>query len=881
MIKTNKLTEEQRIEEEFLQQISKELKTKKHIQKFENLPDNENFINWNYKGVDYLFPKKQSKHKEISQFEITTTHDTFIFKNHILFIDKKESDSSQLIFSLENDYSFDKNTACICIYRKGVSEPIAHQEKTEYGNVSIRFRSDLFAVNEEYFIVISNFNPMTHKEEFDQIGEYYIYSFNVYTKGEQITPPSIKEVISEISPTPSAYSNTPLSLTIRLKDTTPDIKLFEAVCIDKDQSVVDKCSVTINRRRKVRLSFDTKLVWTPGDYTILVQVNGLPYYKISYSITDKEINQFYWEYINNYSDDFLLCKMLYNANEEWQHIQSIKGAKQLRKAIVNYSPLVEINSNRIAKSMKARSFVKNFTIANDYATIREKTVRKFANCLSNNLMAYNSKDCSSLGKPTEQDLASGSYKMEYNISISENDCHCLYNIKELSSPYSVEFVDNLIEEMQQVSNYAVIIVGSENEISAVFEAHPRLNDYFPKQNRLKTEPLTSHEVIECILKNIEDRNIGIPEWNKKNFLKQYFMHTQNNKLKKLKVEDIAYFVSTNVLNRYTERIRKVACTIPRDKYLTDYMIPEDIDLSLLTNSNDKFDYAIELNKMVGLNKLKSSLEKMFNLTKFNQMRHSFGLKAEDNGCHHMIFTGNPGTGKTTVAKLIGKVFHSIGILSKGDVVITERSKIVGRYLGETEQNMNEILKQAKGNVLFIDEAYTLSTDADDNRDFGRRAIETLLTVLSQKNPDMIIILAGYENEIDRMLKVNQGLNGRFPHRFNFDDYSADELMQIAELIIKDEQYTLTSDAHTQLKESIVETVKNKDCSFSNARWVSQYVTNGIIPEVANRLIRDFNTITQETCQTITLDDVNSAYNNFKIKPSVTTDIIPRVGFKIA
>ena len=119
--------------------------------------------------------------------------------------------------------------------------------------------------------------------------------------------------------------------------------------------------------------------------------------------------------------------------------------------------------------------------------------------------------------------------------------------------------------------------------------------------------------------------------------------------------------------------------------------------------------------------------------------------------------------RTTVAKMIGRIYHSLGILSKGDVVVAERGTLVGRYIGETEQKMQQVLEQARGNVLFIDEAYTLCDSTDDRKDYGYRVIECLLTVMAEDNPDMTVIMAGYGREMDRMLQANQGLRGRFAH----------------------------------------------------------------------------------------------------------------------
>ena len=144
----------------------------------------------------------------------------------------------------------------------------------------------------------------------------------------------------------------------------------------------------------------------------------------------------------------------------------------------------------------------------------------------------------------------------------------------------------------------------------------------------------------------------------------------------------------------------------------------------------------------------------------------------------MIFTGNPGTGKTTVAKMVGKIYHALGQLSTGEVIVTGRSQLVGRFIGETEKNMQEILERARGNVLFIDEAYTLYDGASDHKDFGFRVLESLLAVLALEHADILVIFAGYEKEMKAMMDANLGLWGRFPHQFHFEDYSVDELLQI-------------------------------------------------------------------------------------------------------
>ena len=246
----------------------------------------------------------------------------------------------------------------------------------------------------------------------------------------------------------------------------------------------------------------------------------------------------------------------------------------------------------------------------------------------------------------------------------------------------------------------------------------------------------------------------------------------------------------------------------------------------------------------------------------------------------MIFTGNPGTGKTTVAKLVGKIYHSLGLLSKGNVIVTERSKLVGRYLGETERNMMAVLEQAKGNVLFIDEAYSLCDNDDGNRrDFGCRVLESLLTVLAQKDPDMIVILAGYEKEMEQMLELNPGMKGRFPYKFSFEDYSADELFQIAGKLLERSAYVLTTEAACLLRETLQETVDHKDAFFHNARWVEQYILDGVISAMSDRLVHASLCLeNREVFQTIEVQDIEKAYQKMKLKPSGVSMPRKRIGF---
>lgn len=244
----------------------------------------------------------------------------------------------------------------------------------------------------------------------------------------------------------------------------------------------------------------------------------------------------------------------------------------------------------------------------------------------------------------------------------------------------------------------------------------------------------------------------------------------------------------------------------------------------------------ELNALVGLSSLKQGLNHLFTHFQFCRKRASLGLPNLKGTPRHLIFTGNPGTGKTTVAKLIGRIYKSLGMLSDGGTVVTERGKLVGRYIGQTEEMMQQLIGEAKGKVLFIDEAYTLFTDQVDRRDVGYRVIESLLTVLSDPDSDIVVILAGYAKEMQDLLQANSGLSSRFPVRYEFEDYSADELQQMVVRRLAQEQYSLTEAAQTALADLVNEAVAAKDETFGNGRWVSQLVEEQILPAMARRVM---------------------------------------------
>ncbi len=246
--------------------------------------------------------------------------------------------------------------------------------------------------------------------------------------------------------------------------------------------------------------------------------------------------------------------------------------------------------------------------------------------------------------------------------------------------------------------------------------------------------------------------------------------------------------------------------------------------------------SLKLQKLVGLKRLKADMQDACLMAQFVKERRELCLDLSQDNRHHMLFYGNPGTGKTTVAKLVGEMYHQMGLLSSGHTVETCRTELVGEYIGHTEKRMREIIDKAKGGVLFIDEAYTLIDRSQDSNDFGKEVINSLLTLLSVPDPDMIVIMAGYEDKMQDLLKTNPGLKDRFPLQFHFEDYTAEELMEIARINLQERHFILTTDAALRLNQVITETAAQQNVYFGNGRWVHNFIEQGLIKSMARRVM---------------------------------------------
>jgi stage V sporulation protein K len=259
----------------------------------------------------------------------------------------------------------------------------------------------------------------------------------------------------------------------------------------------------------------------------------------------------------------------------------------------------------------------------------------------------------------------------------------------------------------------------------------------------------------------------------------------------------------------------------------------------------------ELNHLVGMENVKYEVNTLINFLKVQKLRQQYGLN-KVNISLHSVFCGPPGTGKTTVARLMGKIYKELGILERGHLIETDRSGLVAGYVGQTALKVNHVVNSALDGVLFIDEAYALAPETA-GKDFGQEAIDTLLKRMEDHRDRLVVIVAGYSEEMSRFIHANPGLQSRFNKYFNFTDYQPSELLQIFEKICIQEHFRITGRAKQKLLQKFIFLYAKKGKNFGNGRLVRN-IFDEIIQRQANRLVklREFN---RETMMTITWEDI--------------------------
>lgn len=259
----------------------------------------------------------------------------------------------------------------------------------------------------------------------------------------------------------------------------------------------------------------------------------------------------------------------------------------------------------------------------------------------------------------------------------------------------------------------------------------------------------------------------------------------------------------------------------------------------------------EMSALVGMDEMKKMVKEIYAWIYINKKREEQGLKVGKQALH-MMFKGNPGTGKTTVARLLGKLFLQMNVLSKGHLIEAERADLVGEYIGHTAQKTRDLIKKAIGGILFIDEAYSLARGGE--KDFGKEAIDTLVKHMEDKQHEFVLILAGYSKEMDHFLSLNPGLYSRFPLVIDFPDYTVEQLMEISAKMMVEREYVFSPEAERKLREHLLAVkMDSYPGKFSNGRYVRNIIEKSIRSQAMRLLIDD--TYSKQDLQTIRTQDL--------------------------
>ena len=782
----------------------------------------------------------------------------------------------------------DRNTeeyVHILLYREGKRKPLVTGE-CEPNEDGLYFDMSNLTDNLKpgrYSLHLTNMKCDATDTRFEQSDGKVTFRFSLLPDGERIPHPQIKDIQVRRQDEPLTGTSGRLSLLVTLSRRMGTRDEFMAYCYDSSFQLMDKISISRSddwpKTREVCFLFESPFIWMPGGYFCILSHNGEPFYRISFGLEPDKVTGCRGETILRNSPDHALMKHMERHRKYclyWIKLRKTPGYGNVKRKVMEYFQDKVLDILRSDYGIGAIRRNMNFLCIGKERTDTISVINDFAFvlCPTRNFRYAD------LEEAAEAKNQPDPYADLYDILSMDDGVLCLSNISPLLDGNGQTFCRKLEKRMASAKKLTVFIRATAQEAEMLFETHPSLRRFFPENNRIQLEAYTLNDVVHSLQESLRFQSLALSTEAETRLARQMETLDKEGVFHDWGKEEVENLVQDIILPDYR---RRILGTTFEDDFTAElnikYLEPEDLCLDRLSRKNLSAPTDMDrLNGMVGLENVKQLLNSLFLQVQFRNIRRGMGLPHHEGTACHMVFTGNPGTGKTTVARLLGHIFQRMGILSKGDVIVTERSQMVGQFLGETEKNMRAILKEAQGNVLFIDEAYSLVAGQDNPKDFGYRAIECLLTVLAKPHPDMVVILAGYGKEMQKMLESNSGLKGRFPYILHFDDYTADELMEIAVRILGQDGFELSAEAHDCLHKTVKEAVARKAKDFSNARWIEQYVQNGIIPAMAERVIHRCDEIDKEICRRVEKEDVETAYRQFVVR---RTNVIPRpaIGFR--
>ncbi len=663
-----------------------------------------------------------------------------------------------------------------------------------------------------------------------------------------------------------------------IKSKSKASEVLELVCNYKDSAnrIIGKSTrfFTIPANGKVNKSFlwgnTTKTFWNPGSYSVDIVFNDVVVASAPYKVGESDVKgNVKWGVPAGGKLGTAIADQEVNEKsltELLAELDQLIGLNSIKSQIKEHIDYVKFEQMRQKKGISKAAQLKLHTVLMGNPGTGKTTVAKQLGAI------YKSLGLLSSGHVHEVDRADlvGEYigktaprtKKEIEKArggiLFIDEAYSLYR-KETENDYGQEVVEILLKEMSDgEGDLMVVMAGYPNEMNDFLSSNPgmksRVSQYFNFPDYLPEELI---EIADLSLKN---HHLKITPEAREYLLKKITLAYRERDASFGNARYVNGLIGAAKMDMASRLIKHPETDKLSDDELSTIIL-EDVQQLFLQEKSKKVNLPIdenalnaalaELNEMIGLQSVKEEMRDLVKLVKYYK---EIGKDVLNQFVLHTVFTGNPGTGKTTVARIFAKLFKGLGILEKGHLVEVDRSDLVANYVGQTAPKTNAIIDQAMGGVLFIDEAYALANKGEN--DFGKEAISTLLKRMEDNNKDFILIVAGYPHNMHEFLNSNPGLRSRFEKTLSFEDYSADELLRILKLMLFSEDLSFDKEAEEKIEQILTDFVNEKDTHFGNAREVRK---------MAQQITRDHNLRladipsekrTTKMITTVTLKDLN-------------------------